>query len=139
MKPTNGKGFKIDNYGDWIDWETPNIPFVASNPDTAKKDTAVTDTSKKDSVVKGDSTTYCGDMRLAKPNVGVRTIQGRLEVSGAPADSRVKLYDVNGMLVGKFGATGGVLPERAKGRIVIVVENSLGMRLVTKVINNIGF
>jgi len=139
VKPTNGKGFKIDNYGDWIDWETPNIPYVASNPDTAKKDTAVTDTSKKDSVVKGDSTTYCGDMRLAKPNVGVRTIQGRLEVSGAPADSRVKLYDVNGMLVGKFGATGGVLPERAKGRIVIVVENSLGMRLVTKVINNIGF
>ena len=139
VKPTNGKGFKIDNYGDWIDWETPNLPYVASNPDTAKKDTAVTDTSKKDSVVKGDSTTYCGDMRLAKPNVGVRTIQGRLEVSGAPADSRVKLYDVNGMLVGKFGATGGVLPERAKGRIVIVVENSLGMRLVTKVINNIGF
>ena len=129
VKPTNGKGFKIDNYGDWIDWETPNLPYSASSPDT----------SKKDSVVKGDSTTYCGDMRLAMPNIGVRMIQGRLEVSGVPAEARVKLYDVNGMLVGKLGATGGNLPERAKGRIIIVIENSVGMRLVTKVINNVGF
>ena len=139
VKPTNGKGFKIDNYGDWIDWETPNLPYTASNPDTAKKDTTVADTSKKDSVVKGDSTTYCGDMRLAMPDIGVRMVQGRLEISGAPSGARVKLYDVNGMLVGKLGATGGILPVRAKGRLVIIIENDTGMRLATRVINNVGF
>ena len=134
VKPTNGKGFKIDNYGDWIDWETPDLPYTASNPDTTKKDTTVQDTSKKDT-----ATTYCGDMRLAKPNIGVRTVQGRLEVSGAPAEARVKLYDVNGMLLGKLGATGGLLPARAKGRLVIIIENDTGMQLITKVINNVGF
>ena len=134
VKPTNGKGFKIDNYGDWINWETPNLPYSASNPDTAKKDTTVQDTSKKDT-----ATTYCGDMRLAKPDIGVRMAQGRLEVSGAPAEARVKLYDVNGMLLGKLGATGGLLPARAKGRLVIIIENDTGMQLITKVINNVGF
>ena len=134
VKPTNGKGFKIDNYGDWINWETPNLPYSASNPDTAKKDTTVQDTSKKDT-----ATTYCGDMRLAKPDIGVRMAQGRLEVSGAPAEARVKLYDVNGVLLGKLGATGGLLPARAKGRLVIIIENDGGLRLVTKVINNTGF
>ena len=134
VKPSNGKGFKIDNYGDWIDWETPNLPYSASSPDTAKKDTTVQDTSKKDT-----ATTYCGDMRLAKPDIGVRMAQGRLEVSGAPAEARVKLYDVNGVLLGKLGATGGLLPARAKGRLVIIIENDGGLRLVTKVINNTGF
>jgi hypothetical protein len=43
------------------------------------------------------------------------------------------------MQLGKLGATGGTLPERAKGRLVIIIENDVGMRLVTKVINNIGF
>ena len=78
-------------------------------------------------------------MRLVMPDIGVRMVQGRLEVSGAPSGARVKLYDVNGMQLGKLGATGGTLPERAKGRLVIIIENDVGMRLVTKVINNIGF
>ena len=78
-------------------------------------------------------------MRLAMPDIGVRMVQGRLEISGAPSGARVKLYDVNGMLVGKLGATGGILPVRAKGRLVIIIENDTGMRLATRVINNVGF
>ena len=130
VKPTNGKGFKIDNYGDWIDWETPNLPFEAApGPDT----TASIDTSSTDT-----ATTSCGT-GLAKPELGMHVSMGRLEITGAPAGARVKLFDVRGNVVAQFGETGGMLPKAGKGRLLAIVESAAGVRLMTKVINNTGF
>ena len=130
VKPTNGKGFKIDNYGDWIDWETPNLPFEAApGPDT----TASIDTSSTDT-----ATTSCG-ASLAMPELGMHVSMGRLEITGAPAGARVKLFDVRGNVVAQFGETGGMLPKAGKGRLLAIVESASGARLMTKVINNTGF
>jgi hypothetical protein len=68
----------------------------------------------------------------------MRVATGRLEVTGAPDGARVKLYDVRGNVVATMGATGGNLPK-AKGRLLAIVENASGKRLMTKVINNTGF
>ena len=133
VKPTNGKGFKIDNYGDWIDWETPEIPYVASNPDTSKVDTSKVDTSVTDT-----SITSCGDGRIALPKIGMHVMAGRIEVDGAPAGAIVKLYDVRGNVVATLGATGGDLPK-AKGRLLAIVESAAGVRLMAKAIVNTGF
>ena len=132
VKPTNGKGFKIDNYADWIDWETPEIPYVASNPDTSKIDTSKVDTSVTDT-----SITSCGDGRIALPKIGMHVMAGRIEVDGAPAGAIVKLYDVRGNVVATLGATGGDLPK-AKGRLLAIVESAAGVRLMTKAIVNTG-
>lgn len=138
VKPTNGKGFRIDNYGDWIDWETPDIPYVASNPDTSKFDTSKVDTSKTDTSKTDTSTISCSDGRMALPKIGMRVMAGRIEVNGAPAGAIVKLYDVRGNVVATLGATGGNLPK-AKGRLLAIVESASGVRLMTKVVNNTGF
>ena len=133
VKPTNGKGFKIDNYGDWIDWETPDLPYMASVEDTSKIDTSKVDTSKTDT-----STISCDDGRLAMPKLGMHVTAGRIEVNGAPAGAIVKLYDVRGNVVATLGATGGDLPK-VKGRFLAVVESASGSRLMTKAIINTGF
>ena len=128
VKPTNGKGFKIDNYGDWIDWETPSLPYEeAPGPDT----TASIDTSSTDT-----STTSCG-ASLAMPELGMHVSKGRLEIVGAPAGARVKLFDVRGNMVAQFGKDGGMLPKA--GRLLAIVESASGVRLMTKVIGNTGF
>ena len=128
VKPTNGKGFKIDNYGDWIDWETPSLPYEdAPGPDT----TASIDTSSTDT-----STTSCGT-GLSMPELGMHVSKGRLEIVGAPAGARVKLFDVRGNMVAQFGKDGGMLPKA--GRLLAIVESASGVRLMTKVIGNTGF
>ncbi len=119
VKPTNGKGFKIDNYADWIDWETPNLPYEASiPPDTSKIDTSKTDTSKTDT-----STISCADVRLAVPTLAMHVANGRLDISGAPETARVKVYDVRGNLVQELGPNGGVLSGKHVGKLTAVVVN----------------
>lgn len=119
VKPTNGKGFKIDNYADWIDWETPNLPYEASiPPDTSKIDTSKTDTSKTDT-----STISCADVRLAVPTLAMHVANGRLDISGAPENARVKVYDVRGNLVQELGPNGGVLSGKHVGKLTAVVVN----------------
>ena len=124
VKPSNGKGFKIDNYGDWIDWETPSLPYEASIPDTpiTVPDTSKIDTSKTDSS-KTDTTVSCADVRLAVPALGIRVAHGRLDISGAPENARVKIYDVRGNLVQELGPNGGVLSGKHVGKLTAVVVN----------------
>ena len=124
VKPTNGKGFKIDNYGDWIDWETPDLPYEASIPDTSitVPDTSKIDTSKTDTS-KTDTTVSCADVRLAVPALGIHVAHGRLDISGAPENARVKIYDVRGNLVQELGPNGGVLSGKHVGKLTAVVVN----------------
>ena len=63
--------------------------------------------------------------------------KGRLEIAGAPAGARVKLFDVRGNMVAQFGETGGMLPKA--GRLLVIVESASGVRLMTRVIGNTGF
>ena len=132
VKPTNGKGFKIDNYGDWIDWETPDLPFTASSIDTVPQDTVPKDTG----IVEPPPSSLGGDCSVA--NLEMRVAAGRLDVTGAPAGARVKLFDVRGNVVAVMGATGGFLPK-VKGRLLAIVENDSGKRLMSKAIINTGF
>nr|MCR5378908.1 hypothetical protein [Fibrobacter sp.] len=83
-------------------------------------------------------TTSCG-ASLAMPELGMHVSMGRLEITGAPAGARVKLFDVRGNVVAQFGETGGMLPKAGKGRLLAIVESASGARLMTKVINNTGF
>ena len=113
---------------DAIDWETPSLPYEeAPGPDT----TASIDTSSTDT-----STTSCG-ASLAMPELGMHVSKGRLEIVGAPAGARVKLFDVRGNMVAQFGKDGGMLPKA--GRLLAIVESASGVRLMTKVIGNTGF
>ncbi|MBR4785016.1 MAG: hypothetical protein IK012_07155 [Fibrobacter sp.] len=132
VKPTNGKGFKIDNYGDWIDWETPDLPFTASSIDTIPQDTVPKDTGST-----GDTSLVCHD-GFAAPALSMHVTAGRIEVNGAPAGARVKLFDVRGNVVAVMGANGGFLPK-VKGRLLAIVENDSGKRLMSKAIINTGF
>jgi hypothetical protein len=130
VKPTNGKGFKIDNYADWIAWETPTLPYEEAPIDTQ---TVVPPDTQS---VEPPPSSLASD--CSAPALGMRVATGRLEVTGAPDGARVKLYDVRGNVVATMGATGGNLPK-AKGRLLAIVENASGKRLMTKVINNTGF
>lgn len=60
-------------------------------------------------------------------------LSGRdFEVSGAPAEARISLYDMQGHLLGVFGSKGGILPRAAMGRILAVVELPRSRRVLTK-------
>ena len=130
VKPTNGKGFKIDNYADWIDWETPDLPFSAEPVDTQAVVPPDTQTVEPPPDLLGAD--------CSAPLLGMRVAAGRLDVTGAPEGSIVKLYDVRGNVVAVMGETGGNLPK-AKGRLLAIVENASGKRLMTKAIINTGF
>lgn len=123
VKPTNGKGFKIDNYGDWIDWETPSLPYEEAKPDTSKQDTTVQDTSKQDT-----SKTSLKMARLA-PSMNMFVSNGFLHVQGAPEGTKVRLFDLQGNLVREFGEKGGNLAGIRVGKLTAVFVSSCGQKL----------
>ena len=80
---------------------------------------------------------------LKKPNVPRKEISfsapiamrmsGRyIEVYGAPANARIRLYDVQGHLLGVLSSRGGMLPLAVTGRTLAVVELSPSRRILTK-------
>ena len=123
VKPTNGKGFKIDNYADWIDWETPSLPYEEPKPDTSKQDTTVQDTSKQDT-----SKTSLKMARLA-PSMNMFVSNGFLHVQGAPEGTKVRLFDLQGNLVREFGEKGGNLAGIRVGKLTAVFVSSCGQKL----------
>lgn len=168
IQPTNGKGFKIDNYADWIDWETPTIKYeatpatpvdttaavepadttgaVAPADTTSKVDTTAvvpqdstvkSDTTVKDVVEKNDSLVFVSN-RMVSPVIDLVYAGNYLDLSGAPVGAKVKLFDLQGHLIGTLGETGGLLPS-CSGKIVAVVVSANGSRLMTKTFNVKGF
>ncbi|MBR6448490.1 MAG: hypothetical protein IKS96_00855 [Fibrobacter sp.] len=118
IKPTNGKGFKIDNYADWIDWKTPSLPYEEAKPDTSKQDTSKRDTS----------TTSLKMARLA-PSMNMHVVGNNLEVFGAPEGSKVRLFDLQGNLVREFGEKGGNLAGIRIGKLTAVLVSRSGQML----------
>ena len=113
VKPTNGKGFKIDNYADWIDWKTPSLPYEEAKLDTSKKDT---------------STTSLKMNRLA-PSMNMHIVGNTLEVLGAPEGSKVRLFDLQGNLVREFSEKGGSLAGIHVGKLTAILVNRSGQTL----------
>ena len=118
IKPTNGKGFKIDNYADWIDWKTPSLPYEEAKPDTSKQDTSKRDTS----------TTSLKMARLAT-SMNMHVVGNNLEVFGAPEGSKVRLFDLQGNLVREFGEKGGNLAGIRIGKLTAVLVSRSGQML----------
>ena len=118
IKPTNGKGFKIDNYADWIDWKTPSLPYEEAKPDTSKQDSSKRDTS----------TTSLKMARLA-PSMNMHVVGNNLEVFGAPEGSKVRLFDLQGNLVREFGEKGGNLAGIRIGKLTAVLVSRSGQML----------
>ena len=134
VKPSNGKGFKIDNYADWIDWETPTIKYEASAPTTPATDSSATDssvTAPSDSSAAADSTKpLFAAMRGTAPVAEIDIVGNFLALSGAPVGATVKLFDLQGHLVGVLGETGGLIPR--SGKFVAMVLSANGSVLMTK-------
>ena len=128
IKPTNGKGFKIDNYADWIDWKTPSLPYEEAKPDTSKQDTSKRDTS----------TTSLKMARLA-PSMNMHVVGNNLEVFGAPEGSKVRLFDLQGNLVREFGEKGGNLAGIRIGKLTAVLVSRSGQMLGYKSFSYTGF
>ena len=118
IKPTNGKGFKIDNYADWIDWKTPSLPYEEAKPDTSKQDSSKRDTS----------TTSLKMARLAT-SMNMHVVGNNLEVFGAPEGSKVRLFDLQGNLVREFGEKGGNLAGIRIGKLTAVLVSRSGQML----------
>lgn len=113
VKPSNGKGFKIDDYADWIDWETPTIKYEAV--DTTKKEPP--------SSVKHEAVAPVMEMGIAG---------NYLYLSGSPMGSKIKLFDYQGHLVGVLGEKGGLLPSSYLRNVVAVVYSANGNRLMAR-------
>ena len=138
VKPTNGKGFKIDNYADWIDWETPTIKYEASTTTTPPGDSTTTPS------VNDSTTTTPGDssatdsttkplfsaVRGVAPVAEIDIVGNFLALSGAPVGAVVKLFDLQGHLVSVLGEKGGLIPR--SGKFVAMVLSSNGSVLMTK-------
>ena len=118
VKPTNGKGFKIDNYGDWIDWETPTLPYEEAKPDSIKPDSSKEDTS-----------TIALKMDRLAPLMNVFVSNCFLYVQGAPEGTKVRLFDLQGNLVREFGERGGNLAGIRAGKLTAVFVSSCGQKL----------
>ena len=127
IKPTNGKGFKIDNYADWIDWKTPSLPYEEAKPDTSKQDTSKRDTS----------TTSLKMARLAT-SMNMHVVGNNLEVFGAPEGSKVRLFDLQGNLVREFGEKGGNLAGIRIGKLTAVLVSRSGQMLGYKSFSHTG-
>lgn len=138
VKPTNGKGFQLDNYKDWIDWETPTIDFSVTAPDTAKQDTSKQDTTVQDTS-KGDTSSVALKMVRLAPSMSMRVVGGSLEVFGAPEGAKVRLFDVRGNLVRELGENGGSLAGVRAGKLMAVLVSSCGQVLGHKSIIHTGF
>ena len=118
IKPTNGKGFKIDNYADWIDWKTPSLPYEEAKPDTSKQDSSKRDTS-----------TTSLKMARPAPSMNMHVVGNNLEVFGAPEGSKVRLFDLQGNLVREFGEKGGNLARIRIGKLTAVLVSRSGRML----------
>ena len=128
IKPTNGKGFKIDNYADWIDWKTPSLPYEEAKPDTSKQDSSKRDTS-----------TTSLKMARPAPSMNMHVVGNNLEVFGAPEGSKVRLFDLQGNLVREFGEKGGNLAGIRIGKLTAVLVSRSGRMLGYKSFSYTGF
>ena len=113
IKPTNGKGFKIDNYADWIDWKTPSLPYEEAKLDTSKNDTSTTSLK----------------MNRLVPSMNIRIVGNNLEVHGAPDGSKVRLFDLQGNLVREFSEKGGSLAGIHFGKLTAIFVSRSGQTL----------
>ena len=111
----------------------PEVPADTAAKDTVVKDTAVGDTAVKDTSV--------GFVRgaAAASTITMHVSGNRLVVTGAPAGARVRLFDMQGNLLGVLGAQGGAMPQIRAGRVHAVVESTSGVRLMTRAFNVTGF
>ena len=107
-------------------------------PDTSSADTTVADTSAQDTTTNDSIPDF---VRGVKTPSGIAMhVTGKfLAVAGAPAGARVRLFDMQGNLLGVLGAQGGAMPQIRAGRVLAVVESASGMRLMTRAINVTGF
>ena len=106
-------------------------------PDTSSADTTVADTSAQDTMTNDSIPDFVRGMGM--PHGIAMHVSGRfLAVSGAPVDARVKLFDIQGNLLGVLGAQGGSMPQIRAGRILAIVESASGMRLMTRMFNITG-
>lgn len=107
-------------------------------PDTSSADTTVADTSAQDTTTNDSIPDF---MRGVKTPSGIAMhVTGKLlAVAGAPAGARVRLFDMQGNLLGVLGAQGGAMPQIRAGRVLAVVESASGMRLMTRAFNVTGF
>ena len=107
-------------------------------PDTSSADTTVADTSAQDTTSNDSIPDF---MRGVKTPSGIAMhVTGKLlAVAGAPAGARVRLFDMQGNLLGVLGAQGGAMPQIRAGRVLAVVESASGMRLMTRAFNVTGF
>ena len=101
-------------------------------------DTSVADTSAQDTMTNDSIPDFVRGMGMPH-GIAMHVSGGHLAVSGAPADARVKLFDMQGNLLGVLGAQGGAMPQVRAGRVLAVVESASGMRLMTRAMNVTGF
>ena len=111
----------------------PEVPA-----DTAAGDTVAQDTLVGDSVTK-DSTPIFMRGPAAFHNIAMHVSGGRLVVTGAPDGAVVRLFDMQGNVLGVLGAQGGALPRIRAGRVLAIVESRSGVRLMTRTVNHTGF
>ncbi len=112
--------------------QEPEVPVDTAAKDTAVKDTAVGDTTK-------DSIPDLARSVSALPGIAMHVSGNSLVVTGAPVGARVRLFDMQGNLLGVFGAQGGAMPQIRAGRVLAVVESASGVRLMTRAFNVTGF
>lgn len=112
--------------------QEPEVPVDTAAKDTTVKDTAVGDTTK-------DSIPDLARSVSALPGIAMHVTGKLLAVTGAPAGARVRLFDMQGNLLGVLGAQGGAMPQIRAGRVLAVVESASGMRLMTRAFNVTGF
>ena len=112
--------------------QEPEVPVDTAAKDTSVKDTAVGDTTK-------DSIPDLARSVSALPGIAMHVTGKLLAVAGAPAGARVRLFDMQGNLLGVLGAQGGAMPQIRAGRVLAVVESASGVRLMTRAFNVTGF
>ena len=112
--------------------QEPEVPVDTAAKDTTVKDTAVGDTTK-------DSIPDLARSVSALPGITMHVTGKLLAVAGAPAGARVRLFDMQGNLLGVLGAQGGAMPQIRAGRVLAVVESASGVRLMTRAFNVTGF
>ena len=112
--------------------QEPEVPVDTAAKDTTVKDTAVGDTTK-------DSIPDLARSVSALPGIAMHVTGKLLAVAGAPAGARVRLFDMQGNLLGVLGAQGGAMPQIRAGRVLAVVESASGVRLMTRAFNVTGF
>ena len=112
--------------------QEPEVPVDTAAKDTSVKDTAVGDTTK-------DSIPDLARSVSALPGIAMHVSGNSLVVTGAPAGTRVRLFDMQGNLLGVLGAQSGAMPQIRAGRVLAVVESASGVRLMTRAFNVTGF